>query len=211
MSFSPKAALQQTKKSTAKLESCTSKWRVPADSKLPRLGPAENARSVMVRQIRHFTVLEGGIPASGSLRASCPKAFVFRVWFSHPDADWTKTGQDRNFQRTLRAIGPYLFLGKFIRTNGPQSSVKVSVLTGIGPWMALPNLAQLTNFRAAFLQEISSGGLALSFFSLIISKTPRKTSRTSRIFLAVRTGKKIAVRTDKSPGRKTPRKQKHQP
>ena len=30
---------------------------------------------------------------------------------------WTNTGQDRNFQRTLRAIGPYLFLGKFIWTN----------------------------------------------------------------------------------------------
>ena len=29
---------------------------------------------------------------------------------------WTNTGQDRNFQRTLRAIGSYLFLGKFIWT-----------------------------------------------------------------------------------------------
>ena len=30
-------------------------------------------------------------------------------------------------------IGPCLFLGKFVWTNGPESSSKVSVLTGIGP------------------------------------------------------------------------------
>ena len=30
---------------------------------------------------------------------------------------WTNTGQDRNLQRTLRAIGPYLFPGKCIWTN----------------------------------------------------------------------------------------------
>ena len=30
---------------------------------------------------------------------------------------WTNTGQDRNFQRTLSAIGPYEFRGKFIWTN----------------------------------------------------------------------------------------------
>ena len=35
-------------------------------------------------------------------------------------------------------IGPYLFLGKFVWTNGPESSSKVSPYTGIGPWMALP-------------------------------------------------------------------------
>ena len=32
----------------------------------------------------------------------------------------------------------YLFLGKFVWTNGPESSSKVSPYTGIGPWMALP-------------------------------------------------------------------------
>ena len=36
-------------------------------------------------------------------------------------------------------IGPYLFLGKFVWTNGPESFSKVSPYTGIGPWMALPN------------------------------------------------------------------------
>ena len=36
-------------------------------------------------------------------------------------------------------IGPYLFLGKFVWTNGPESSSKVPPYTGIGPWMALPN------------------------------------------------------------------------
>ena len=36
-------------------------------------------------------------------------------------------------------IGPYLFLGKFVWTNGPESSSKVSPYTGIGPWMAFPN------------------------------------------------------------------------
>ena len=35
-------------------------------------------------------------------------------------------------------IGPYLFLGKFVWTNGPESFSKVSPYTGIGPWMALP-------------------------------------------------------------------------
>ena len=66
---------------------------------------------------------------------------------------WANIGQDRNFRRTLRAIGPYLFLGKFmwtnhwsipfpgefVWTNGPESSSKVfPPYTGIGPWMALP-------------------------------------------------------------------------
>ena len=31
-------------------------------------------------------------------------------------------------------------VGKFIWTNGPESSSKVSPYTGIGPWMALPSL-----------------------------------------------------------------------
>ena len=66
---------------------------------------------------------------------------------------WTNAGQDRNFQRTLSAIGPYQFRGKFVWTNhwsipfpgkfvwtnGPESSSKVSPCTGIGPWMALPS------------------------------------------------------------------------
>ena len=34
-------------------------------------------------------------------------------------------------------IGPYLFLGKFVWTNGLESFSKVSPYTGIGPWMAL--------------------------------------------------------------------------
>ena len=33
--------------------------------------------------------------------------------------------------------GPYEFLGKFVWTNGSESSSKVSPYTGIGPWMAL--------------------------------------------------------------------------
>ena len=36
-------------------------------------------------------------------------------------------------------IGPYLFLGKFVWTNGPGSSCKVSPYAGMGLWMALPN------------------------------------------------------------------------
>ena len=36
-------------------------------------------------------------------------------------------------------IGPYLFLGKFVWTNGPENSSKVSPYTGVGPWMALPS------------------------------------------------------------------------
>ena len=38
-------------------------------------------------------------------------------------------------------IGPYLFLGKFVWTNGPESSSKASPYTGIGPWMALPSFS----------------------------------------------------------------------
>ena len=37
-------------------------------------------------------------------------------------------------------IGPYHFLGKFVWTNGPESSSKVSPYTGIGPWMALKGI-----------------------------------------------------------------------
>ena len=46
-------------------------------------------------------------------------------------------------------IGPYLFLGKFVWTNGPESSSKVSPYTAIGPWMALPS--------SAFSTDASSG------------------------------------------------------
>ena len=35
-------------------------------------------------------------------------------------------------------IGPYEFPPKFVWTNGAQSSLKVSVLTGLGPWSDLP-------------------------------------------------------------------------
>ena len=34
-------------------------------------------------------------------------------------------------------IGPYLFLGKFVWTNAPESSSQVSPYTGIGPWKAI--------------------------------------------------------------------------
>ena len=38
-------------------------------------------------------------------------------------------------------IGPYLFLGKFVWTNGPERSSKVSPYTGIGPGMAIHSTA----------------------------------------------------------------------
>ena len=37
-------------------------------------------------------------------------------------------------------VHPYLFLGKFVWTNGPDSSSEVSPYTGIGPWVALPSV-----------------------------------------------------------------------
>ena len=46
-------------------------------------------------------------------------------------------------------IGPYLFLGKFVWTNGPESSSKVSPYTGIGPWMAIPSKSPVGNFGGA--------------------------------------------------------------
>ena len=39
-------------------------------------------------------------------------------------------------------IGPYLFLGKFVWTDGPETSSKVSPYTGIGPWMAFPSILE---------------------------------------------------------------------
>ena len=62
---------------------------------------------------------------------------------------WTNTGVDQNFQRDLRAIGPYEFQEKSVWTNalvpfqrnsawtnGPESSSRASPETGIGPRMA---------------------------------------------------------------------------
>ena len=45
-----------------------------------------------------------------------------------------------NFPRKRHGpmIGPYEFPSKLVWTNGPESSSKVSVLTGIGPQSALP-------------------------------------------------------------------------
>ena len=47
-------------------------------------------------------------------------------------------------------IGPYLFLGKFVWTNGPESSSKVSPYTGIGPWMALPSKKKTNSWERRF-------------------------------------------------------------
>ena len=44
--------------------------------------------------------------------------------------------------RELWAPLVHTFLGKFVWTNGPGSSSKVSPYTGIGPWMALPVSSQ---------------------------------------------------------------------
>ena len=51
-------------------------------------------------------------------------------------------------------IGPYEFPPKFVWTNGTQSSLKVSVLTGIGPWSALPCFGQfLATFFGHFIDS----------------------------------------------------------
>ena len=50
-------------------------------------------------------------------------------------------------------IGPYLFLGKFVWTNGPESSSKVSPYTGIGPWMALPSKINFIHFPCLLLDD----------------------------------------------------------
>ena len=55
---------------------------------------------------------------------------------------------------------------------------------------------------------------ALSFFSLVLSKTPRKTSKTPRIFLALRTLENLENKHSRKPrnfaARKAPKKQKRQ-
>ena len=62
----------------------------------------------------------------------------------------------------------------------------------------------------------NKAGHSLSFFSLVVSKMPRKTSKTQRIFLPSRTLKKFLENKQntlkkprKIPARKTPRKEKH--
>ena len=55
-------------------------------------------------------------------------------------------------------IGPYLFLGKFVWTNGPESSSKVSPYTGIGPWMALPRF-RVIMWSGMRRTDHSKGGL----------------------------------------------------
>ena len=70
---------------------------------------------------------------------------------------WTDSGLDPNFQGDSGAIGPYEYQGKSVWTdplvpcfqrksvwtNGAESLPKVSLETGIDPWMALPNQEQL--------------------------------------------------------------------
>ena len=51
-------------------------------------------------------------------------------------------------------IGPYLFLGKFVWTNGPESFSKVSPYTGIGPWMAHFSQNNSLEWRHLFCIEV---------------------------------------------------------
>ena len=54
----------------------------------------------------------------GSREAFAPFAIsTLKIAVPGKSTLWTNTGQDRNFQRTLSAIGPYKFWGKFIWTN----------------------------------------------------------------------------------------------
>ena len=69
-------------------------------------------------------------------RLSALVGSLFSVWErvgtgkSHP---WTNVSVGGNFRRTFRTIGPYEFPQEKVWTNDGQSSLKVSVLTGIGP------------------------------------------------------------------------------
>ena len=53
------------------------------------------------------------------------------------------------------------FLGKFVWTNGPESSSKVSPYTGIGPWMALPSRLskEEDRFQGMMREEVSFAGV----------------------------------------------------
>ena len=54
------------------------------------------------------------------------------------------------------------FLGKFVLTNGPESSSRVSPCTGIGPWMALPsNMPQAKTEVALQFSECCAAEVAL--------------------------------------------------
>ena len=46
----------------------------------------------------------------------------------------------------------YLFLGKFVWTNGPESFPKVSPYTGFGPWTALPRRGNIWCFLNGVFQ-----------------------------------------------------------
>ena len=51
-------------------------------------------------------------------------------------------------------IGPYLFLRKFVWTNDPESSSKVSPYTGIGPWMAIPSKGPFCKKNTTALESV---------------------------------------------------------
>ena len=69
-----------------------------------------------------------------------------------------------------QSLVPMNFLGKFVWTNGPESSSKVSPYTGIGPWMALPSIKRERRTSTNFLNTPRATGHPGKIFG--ISKIP---------------------------------------
>ena len=66
-------------------------------------------------------------------------------------------------------IGPCLFLGTFVWTNGPESSSKVLPYTGIGPGMALPSTCEQDR---AVLDPDQNIALILTGMVLLLNHNP---------------------------------------
>ena len=95
-----------------------------SNHKIPRTPFQESSRETSVRFVSSLgRAIHGPIPVQGETLEELSGPLVHT-----------------NFPRKRYGpmIGPYEFPPKFVWTNGTPSSVKVSVLTGIGPYSALP-------------------------------------------------------------------------
>ena len=80
-------------------------------------------------------------------------------------------------------IGPYERPPKSVWTNGAQSSLKVSVLTGIGPWMALAWNLRIE--KSCDLQVRKKNSLNIKFLGGIFLGHPGRRDIPDKNFMQV--------------------------